>query len=327
MILAGTLICTIAAAYVSLRTPQTYRVSTILEINPIPDSNDLNERANRNEEIKNILASIESPEKLKALIEMEIFNDDLKNYLKKSKKLEISNISKFFVAALDKNNLLRVTYNTPDAGLGVNILNSLKPVILEKYENKITSFLKSLMQEKKNEIADLKDREKILTMDIANTAVRIEELQADVKILKRSTDSIIRQRDQIIDQNQSSSMVPALLYSNLIQQNRSLMNTYKNNLIRFESVNENNKLELRRLAAQIQNSSKKLEHIEKYQKNYQYISIAQPPEKNIKSIKPSRIKAILIGAIIGLSITLFLAFFMDYIVKALKEEKIDKSSA
>ena len=319
MILAVTLVCTIVAGYLSFKKPPAYRLSTILEINRIEYVNNSIESENSGDVLDHMQPYIEPPAKIKALIEFGVFDDDLKKYLKKVKNFDISSISKFSVTALDKGNLLRVTYNTPDAGSGVNILNSLKPVVLKKYENKILPLLNPIIQKKINDIAALKGRVKVLKTDIANTSMRTKELESDIKALNRNTDSMNRQRDGNIGQGQSNSVTAALLHSTLIQQNLSLTNAYKNDYIRFLSVIENNKLELKRLEIQIQNQLKKLAEIESYQTNFEFIKVVKSPEKNIQSIKDSGKLSILIGAITGVSIALFLAFFLDYIFKAIKQ--------
>jgi len=61
--------------------------------------------------------------------------------------------------------------------------------------------------------------------------------------------------------------------------------------------------------------------LEHQKENFQPIEVVQPPDRNINIVKSNTNLNILIGAIVGLSVTVFLAFFLDYILKALKQQR------
>ena len=167
--------------------------------------------------------------------------------------------------------------------------------------------------------SNLETRRKSVKLDFNKTTQRINELESEIKDLKTITDLMIIQRDRVFKENKNNEITPELFYRNMIQQNMALTNIVKNNLFELLSKIDHQKLELKQVELQIQTGRQRLKALETQKKYINSIEVLQPPDSSIHPVKNHTKLNILIGAIIGLSATLFLAFFLDYIFKALKK--------
>jgi len=325
MILSGTLICVLAAGVISMRKTKNYRLTTILKLSPIRAVDITKENANDKKRSGNDYFYIESPQNIKYLVERGVLNSEIKEYLKNSDNTAIANIPDIKVAPQGAGNLLQISTDSAETKVGVKILNSLKNVLMKKYENKaksIESNYAAFILETENEISTFETQRKLVEIDINKASQRTNELESEIKDLKIITDLMINQREPVFKENKNNEIAPELLYRNMIQQNMALTNIYKNYLFDLLSKIDRQKFELKKIALQIQTGRKKLKAVETEKKNFKYIEVLQPPDSSIHLAKSYTKLNILIGAIIGLSATLFLAFFLDYIFKALKKKKL-----
>ena len=326
IILAGTLLCVIAAGVVSMRQTKKYRLTTILKLSPISaaEMNKQNENKNDNNKSGNVFFFIESPQNIKYLIERGALNDQIKSYLKKGVTDANFNLPNIKVAAQGAGNLLQMSVVTTESQLGVKILKSLKPVLMKKFEKQVNLIGRSygtVLLATQNEIAALDARRKLVETEITQFSQRIKELETEIIDLKKITDMMIVQGDQVSREIKNNAIAPEILYRNMIQQNLALTNIFKNNLFELKSKVDHHKFELNKIESQIETHRIRLKEAKTEKNNLKFIEVLQPAASNILPVEANTKLNILIGAISGLSITLFLAFLLDYIFKALNRKK------
>jgi len=308
-ILAGALICAIVAGVVGFRAPQLYRVETILKLYEI------NRTMGKPE-------YIDSPSSIESMIELDMLRNNILAYLKKSENLDIYSISEFKVTLLGAGNFLQISYDTADAQLGVNIVNSLKPVLLKKYKEKI-KFLQYdhfKYQNKKSENYQLEVEMEVLQTDINNLSKRISELKLVLDSQNSNLKMMIKRRDRLIDENKNDNLLPVFLHNNTIQQNIALINTYKNDLFQYNSDREYKKAALKKSESQFKAHQEELKLLESTQNNFQYIQVIRHPDKNIKLVKTKTKQYVLFGVVSGLFMMLSLSFFWEFILKPEKQK-------
>ena len=326
-ILAGTLLCVIAAGAISMNQTKKYRLTAILKLNPIRavDKNKENENTNDNNNSGNVFFFIESPQNIKYLIERGALNDQIKAHLKKGANASDLNIPNIKVGAQGAGNLLQISVDTTDSQLGEAILNSLKPVLMQKFEKQTSLIERNYGADIlaiQNEIAAFKAQRKLVEMDIHKISQRINELQTEIKDLKMITDLMMIQRNQVFNTNKNDVIAPEILYRNMIQQNMGLTTIFKGSLFELISKVDHQQTELEKIRLQIKVRQARLEAVKIQNKNFTFIEVLQSPAASIHPVKANTKLNMLIGAIVGLSTTMFLAFLLDYIFKALNRKKL-----
>lgn len=303
-ILVVALIFAVVSGVISNSTPQFYRVEIILKLNEI----------NRTYGIPHY---IDSPQNIAAMLEYSLLHREIEAYLRSIKNRNNYNISKLKVNRPGKGNFLQISYETPDAQLGVEILNSLKPVILHKYKEKI-EFLQSDFQNyntKKGEIFNLETEMEVLRTNIENLSKRINNLQSDLDMQMSNLQLTINKRDQLIDENNSTNVLLVILHNNTIQQNTALIHSIKNDLFRYISDRNLKKAALKNTELKFTAQRGELKAFESAQNNFQYIQVIRLPENSIQPIKAKTQRYVLFGFVLGLFIMISLSFFMDFILK------------
>ena len=324
LILAGTLICALVAAAISSLMPKVYQTATILELDDIRILSNYSADENNETDMNVQPVYLDSPTSIRSMLELGVLSSDIIKYLKGSNNIDLQLLSDFNSAIHGDGHILEVNYQTPDAQVGIAVLNSIKPVLIKKYENRIKllqSNYDQILLVKKQEIAALEDKIKILKTGIQNVSRRMDKLDSDIDFLQGLIKSMITLRDQFFIKDKSDNVSIVLLYGNTIQQNFELIKSYKNDLLRYDSENKNSQIELNRLKALVERQKKEVRKLENWKNNIQYIRVAKAADFNVQFVQKSRTKYTLIGAIVGGVLMIFLSFLLDYIFMAVKRQK------
>jgi capsular polysaccharide biosynthesis protein len=329
LILVGTLICALVTAIVSSKKQITFSLETILRVNPIMSIVSVNDKMGDSKDWWEINSSfIDSPNTTKSLIELGLLDEDINAYLKEFNNIHVSNISKFEVKVLGKENFLQVVYNTPDAKVGVAILNSLEPVLNRKYE-KQTKIIQNnnyyIIQNMYHSVYALEIQMEVLKADIQNLSKSISVLESEIDFLDSNLRLMVKQREEIQKNSRRDDVLSVFLNNNTIQQNIELKNDYKNDLFTHLMNKDHKKSELKKLESKIQINHIQIKAFESKLKQAPYIEVVKNPEHNIQPIKPKTIRNMLIGALVGFSLFMFLSFFLDYIGRYAKTKDFSKN--
>lgn len=354
LIIAGTLICAVVSAVISLQMPEIYKISTVIEPGVIGVDNSENYTYMNS---KNISGKINEG----------AYNKSTKKLLKKNP----SKTNLEFKADVGKfTNQIRISaeYKEKDVDLGLEASRKLIAIISDDYKKVVEQRKNDYnrqIAEKQNEISKIetqerKDIDKQVTLKLNNikgkrnqiklqqeileiARQRIKDLELEAKKNKDNTEKIIKQRDILQQDNRTRADISLLLYSTMIQQNVSYSSRLGNQIYNLRAnvqVKEANieelkvdagfirteieELKLRRtegLQAKINNVKIQINALTSEKGNISNVKVLQNPEVSSIPVKSKKKQIVLLSMVVGLFFMIFLAFFIEYIKNATRSTK------
>ncbi|OEU58037.1 MAG: hypothetical protein BAW33_00650, partial [Desulfobacterales bacterium C00003104] len=305
LIIAGVLICAIAAGVVSFSMPKVYGIDMIVRPGILTVGTDG----------KNFY--IDSAENIKAIIEAGAFDVNVLDHIGKSGYNSPPKLLNLKANIPANSNALKISYETSDADCGLRILTRLGEVLLERYAERVVYFQNEHATEiglKRTEQTDCEAKKRSAQEQIKSARKRIDELTAQVESVRKNTDSLIQERDRFLSKSASeSNILSAVLYTNTIQQNMELENTCREQINYYDTRMEQGKLRLEKLNSESSRLQEQIRSLEFKKKNVQNIEVLQPPTRSPYPIKPKTKLNVMLAAVVGLFVMLFLAFFLEYI--------------
>ncbi len=183
---------------------------------------------------------------------------------------------------------------------------------------------------------------------IKNLEQRIPEIEIEIGRISKNTDLLINERNKFLASKETeSNILSAVIYSNTIQQNisylndlRGTINSRKNRIYQEQVAVEGLENKIKDLAAEKENIQKQtrlkkeslrseikaqenekkailgeIQSLEFKKNSIQNIQIIKPPKPSLSPIKPKTRLNVMLAAVVGLFLTVFLAFFVEYISK------------
>jgi LPS O-antigen subunit length determinant protein (WzzB/FepE family) len=303
----GTLLCALTAGVISFQMSKIYSISMVLRPGILQVRKDGN----------NIY--IDSPQNIKAMIDAGTFNNQIINDIINPEDNDSPKSLKIKVKIPKESDAIVASYETSDIKLGLRILKNLSNLLLGKYSEMINYHRKqhetSIIM-KKAEIENYNVTIKSYEQHIKNLDRRIHELASEIKIVNENTNSLISERDKFLSDNVNpDNILSSILYTNTIQQNITLANTYKNQIKGYNSEKENYKISLEKAKGDFQKLLESIKSLEFEKNSIQNIQILQPPSSSPYPIGPKKKLNVILAAVVGLFALLFLAFFLEYISK------------
>jgi uncharacterized protein involved in exopolysaccharide biosynthesis len=314
-IMAGTITCGLIAAIISFNVSKVYSINMVLRPGIL----------NVREEGKNIY--IDSSQNIKALIDSGTFNNVILNYLHEMKMENIPEKLKFKVTIPNDTDTIKVEYETDDIKLGMAIQKHLSKLLLENYIDLITYYkndydkkLMSLKSESEYIKATILSKKR----NVKNIEKRIEELNSEIKLIKKNTTNLIKERDKLISKNpKENNILSALVYSNIIQQNLGLSNNYQNEINSYKKQKEDEIQDIDKSENQIAKKFNEIKNLEFKKDNIQNIQFLKPATTSLYPVKPKKTLIIILATFLGLFLMLFLSFFLEYVSRN-KQKKIEE---
>lgn len=333
-IIAGIIILSvIATLLMSFRITPVYRVSASLSPGALEELD--------KDTMKVELVPVDSIDNLVAYINGRIYNPKIFNSL---------NLDPFGLQFTAKKPgeayIINVYYDTTDPVQGKVIVRELLNQIEKFYSWKITLKIDKF-KEILNEIVFFTNKIKILK-DAEN------KMKRQIKMINENTESIIKQRDNLLNERGKEDPVALLLYSNTIQQNIAYQDTLN---VTLQTNMEEQGMQQKLLENSERNLSNQLFIMEKliakddivhefseFLSKYDYlleerpslkrlleklkeakieeeatdvklIRVIQEPFASSKPIKPRRTRMIMISGFFSLFLGFFLALIIDFIRK------------
>jgi len=228
----------------------------------------------------------------------------------------------------------------------------------QEYQEKISkrnNMIKSLLLERKDlgkkiSIKENFIKEKYAQIDIQKSSLdimdqRIADMVQELKDVKKNTDNIITQRENFLKdpaKNPDSGLAD-LLYSTTIQQNVAFFNTLQNQISDLKIEKEQSKAGLKTLEKEIDDLKLDIERmkIEKDEgiateidgikieidelqnriSHVQNIKMISEPSATTFPIKPNKKLNIMLSLFIGLILSVFIAFIVEYVSNTRKTAK------
>ena len=307
VIIAGTLICAIAAGVISFSMPKVYRIDMVAQ----PGILAMNEAGNN--------VYIDSPGNIKAIIEAGTFDRDILNDVGESDNNGLPESSSLKVNIPSGSNVIKVSYEAANADLGLQMMSHLSELLLQRYSERVEYFQGVYEMQvglKKTEMADCKAERRTSKQRIKNIQKRIDELNLQIGFIKEKRGSLIQEQNKFLSNNTNkSNTLSAILYTNTIQQNIALENTCRQQINEYITRREDEKLELEKLKGEAKRLSEEIKDLKFKKIKIKNIEILQPPTSSPYPIKPKIKLNVMLATIVGLFVMLFLAFFLEYVQK------------
>jgi len=318
LIIAGTLVCGLIAFAISItipKPPNRYRLEMVLA----PGVKSIDESGKK--------VYINSPTDIQALIEGELkytISDQIKN----TSNPAMPNGLQYKITILPNTNLLKISCESQIADEGMKKLNYLTKALLNYYTEIIKNIKKIYEDEiqlKKSDLIILKADQGGLKKNIDNLHKRIVEMEMKMKPISENTEMLIRQRNTLTKINNQQTTLTGLLIANAMQQNLSLENIYRSQLINHKFQKEKTEMDLLEIKKQIETLIVEIKKLEEEKNNIQNIQILKTPTATqIPIKKPKTKRNVLLASILGLSLMIFLSFFLEYLSKYKGVEKQER---
>ena len=269
--------CAIAAGIISFSMPEVYEVSMIIE----PGVIDIDPNGK--------FIYLDSPSNIKSKIDSQVYNRRIFEKLHADpKKLDLE-----FKTTLPRNsNTLKISVDSNDTNRSIQALSILFQELVREYKDYIDSRKSELDQE-----LAMNERK----LDIS--AAEKQYLEKEIDTAKVNTSRIIEERNMLLRKGGSApDKLSLLIYSNIIQQHMAYCSDLNGQLSKVKAEIEAAKLEIER--SRIQKESIK------------NMRLIREPQASIYPIKPKKELNIVLALVVGLFISVFLAFFIEYLQKA-----------
>lgn len=276
-IITITLACCMIAGVVSFSMPSVYEVSMVIE----PGVFDISPNGQ--------FIYLDSPSNIQSKVDTQAYNNKI------LKKLEIDPAQlylKFKTIQPRNSNTIRIWLELVNIPNGIKALSSLFDELIREYSHYI--------DDRRSEI------EQKIFMNERQLDVKFGEVDAlkeEIAMVKANTDRIIEERSRLMNEGSDNvDKLSLLIYTNTIQQNIAQYNDLNRQLAVLKSNLERLKTEIGIL------------NIKK--KSIENIKLIQWPQSSIYPIGPRNKVNIILGFASGLFLSVFLAFFIEYLRKA-----------
>jgi uncharacterized protein involved in exopolysaccharide biosynthesis len=306
LIVVGILLFSVIAGIVSIKMTKVYRVDMILApgILRMDDSG------------KHVY--IDSPGNIKALIEEGTFDEKIFESISGEEANNLPREVAFGIDIPKNSNTLKISYKTSDIDQGMRILESLGKLLRDRYDELVKYYqadYETAIKKKQTAIENSKVKLLSYKEKIRSIQKRIDSLKSEIDLINKNTISLIKERNKLLEQNNQDNILSSILYTNTIQQNLTLANTYKNEIKGYEDQKENEKVNLETTQNTIELLFEDIKDLQFKRQSIQNVQILQPPISSPFPIKPKKKRNVILATMVGLFTMVFLAFLLEYIAK------------
>jgi capsular polysaccharide biosynthesis protein len=317
LILIGTALCGSLAGIISFSMPKIYKIDMTLQ----PGVVSIDQKGHQ--------VYIDSVQNIKTIIETNALKNKILKYLQKTNKIKPSEPFNIEVSIPNKSDVINITYETKRVDFGIDMLRAVYESLRGEYDGLVKYYQNNYdieIQSIKAEIAVLEAELTSSKQRVKKEQERIKELESVIIEMAKNNIILIHEKKEAMKNKTSrDKSLLAVLYNNTIQQNQSLSNQYRNDikesLYRIEEEKEKNndgRFKQDKLSADIR-------ALEFKKGAVQNIKIFQTPIAEKHPIKPKTKLNIILALVAGLSLMLFLAFFLEYLSRYKRSQNIDKS--
>ncbi len=319
-IVLGTIVCGVVVAIISFNMTKIYEVNMVVA----PGLLKIDDNGKR--------LYIDSLENIQTMIEGGTFDrqimEGLDGNLDETAKSRLLN---FKLRKPKGLNALSVSLETADKNQGLKILSDLSVLLLEKFNSVVAYYQQEYEIQKEEKINNLEKLNleasntkagiKTDRLEIKNLQERETEIESEIELIGKNTELLISERNKFLSEKMSNeTILSALLYSNTIQENISYLNTLRASINSIKSRINEVQLDSQKAENNILNLESQKKLIEEEINNIQFrkdsiqnIQVLKHPKSTPFPIKPNNRMNVLLAGTIGLFLTVFLAFLIEYI--------------
>jgi len=311
LIIAGTLICAVAAAVISLRMPKIYEISTVIE----PGIADVKDDGS--------FTYIDSVANITGKINGDIYSKRIQKALNLD---PLKTGVKFKSANVKGANMVNISsqWQEVDTELGVKATGQLVQLLSDSYgkiiERRKGDYDKQLTL-KMSSIEKTQNDIKLQQATLKTIRQRKGELSEEIKGVKENTEKIVQQRDSLLERKSPDKDISLLLYSTTIQQNVAYFSQLSNQVYDFRTREKRTENEIDKLSKNIDDIKAEINALNLEKGLISNIKVIQEPEVSLYPVKPKKKQIVLLATVVALFMAVFLAFFIEYIKNATRSTK------
>ena len=214
----------------------------------------------------------------------------------------------------------------------------------------------TVIEEKTNKIATIKAGVEANKNQIENSQKWIKDVQLEIVRINKNTDFLIEERNKLLaSEKKRNNILSSVIYINTIQQNITHSNDLKNQInnlnnqilrdqadierlknevrdldVQKENLIKQTKYQIATLQSQINNlesqrkfASEEIKILEFKKNNIQNIQILKPPTSSTEAIKPKKKLIVIVAAMVGLFMMLFMSLFIEYVTRNRKKSSLE----
>ncbi len=275
-IIIFTLVCSIFVGIISFSMPKIYGVSMVIEPGVLDIAPD------------GKFIYLDSSLNIKSKIDSQAYNSRI------FKKLNVDPREmklRFKTIQPDSSNTIKIRLEVKDVSKGIQALTTLFNELSEEYQHYVGS--------RKSEL----DQKVSMNRSQLNVAAGEKKyLEQEIAMAKTNTNNIIKERNMLINKGGNNvDRLSLLIYTNIIQQN----------MAHYNDLNR----QLGKLMTEIEKMKSEMETLKIKRESIENIKLIQQAQSSLYPIKPKKILNITLAFVIGLIISVILAFFLEYLHK------------
>ena len=285
LIIIGTGVCALVAVIISFNIQPIYQISMMLKsgLNTVGP--------------KKGSVYLDSTENFKTIIEKELLRKVVA-HSKNRKKGGVVSSKAFIINADNYKNTLEILCNSTDREQGIEILNFLLNLLIEKYQQKLKYILDNYEYKimiAKRQLEFSIDEEQFITSKLIDIQKRIDRYTREIGPLNGSYESHSKSQNRLLN------------YSFIIEKIADLKRKHAQAGWQTDFYN------------------KEIADLGKEKISKQAILVAQPPTASQHPIKPKKKLIVILATMVGLFVMLFISFFIEYIISRNKMQKTSKT--
>jgi uncharacterized protein involved in exopolysaccharide biosynthesis len=306
MIILTTFVCMLAAGVFSSMMPKIYKVSTAIE----PGIIGMNKNSSP--------IYLDSAENIKAKIENGIYNSlILKNLNIDPRETQV----KFKAANPKGTNLINISseWTQDQMATGIKALEQLLIELSHDYEDIIQAKTKGIDSEILLKLSNIQGKKKQIDFQQAilkNIKARKNKLNQELMTLNDDTKKIKQQRDKILEGKTGDNSILSLFYLAAVQQNNAHFNQLNNQLNKLKSKEDEIPATVEQLKQDINKINMETDRLNIKKSYIENIKLIGKPEASTSPIKPNKELNIAIAGVVSFMLSVFMAFFAEYIKKS-----------
>ncbi len=353
MIVAGTLLCAIIAAVISLQLPQVYQVDMIIEPGIIGVDS------------KGDFIYVDSPDNMSRKINEQAYNKRILRHM----NIDAAKYHFTFKAAIDSKRHSHLVHLTSEwvherIATGLMAMTHLNYFLSRDYEPIIKhkkAYYDKLITVKQNAIADVERQRKDIDQQILQKkndigakkremelkkesikaiGVRVNELIDETRNIKDNTERLVQERNQMLKDRKAADDISMLLYTTTIQQNVAYFNDLNTQIYDLRASEKQIETQINSILGEIEGFATDIERLRlqkeeglqtkvndlnaevetlKLEKGLiENVRVIQEQEVSAHPVKPKKKQNVVLAGAASFFFFLILAFFIEYVRRANK---------
>ena len=311
LIIAGTLICAVAAAVISSQMPKIYEISTVIKPGIIAID----------DEGKFIY--LDSVANISGKINEGAYNRKIEKAL--SPNLLKAGIN-FKSTIVKETNIIKIIsqWKEESTDFGMKVAGQLIRFLVDDYE-KIVKHRKAVFDmqifTKQNNIKRFETQRELSERSLKDTKRRMDGLKKEADSIKNNINNLIKQRDSLLMKSKAEAEMPLLLYSTTIQHNIFYLNQINNQIYEFKEKKKKVLRKFEEAERGIDTAKTEIAMLSTNKEMISNIKVVLGPEVSSGPVKSKKKQIVILAGVVALFMSVFLAFFIEYIKNATRSTK------